>query len=103
MGTLPRQAWTADLPLYSEFLDFVSDRAIYEVHTVAEYDTAYDPDRINVLLRHDVDYSNGLDMAEMDFRMGFRSTNYLRVYSDQIPALHRSTLSETSPPRGSGW
>jgi len=72
--------------LYSDFLDFISDRDVYEVHTVEEYDSAYDSDRVNILLRHDVDYSDGLDMAKMDYDMGFRSTNYLRVYSDLIPA-----------------
>jgi len=77
---------SADLPLYSDFLDLISDRDVYDVHTVKEYDSAYDPDKINILFRHDVDYADGLDMVQMDYRMGFRSTNYLRVYSDLIPS-----------------
>jgi hypothetical protein len=77
---------SADLPLYSDFLDLISDRERYEVHPVAEYDSAYVPDKINILLRHDVDYSNGFDMAKMDYDMGFRSTSYLRVFSSQIPS-----------------
>jgi len=81
----PLHSDSPDLPLYSRFLDLISDRDTYEVHTVKEFDSAYDPARVNVLLRHDVDYSDGLDMATMDYERGFRSTNYLRVYSDLIP------------------
>jgi hypothetical protein len=77
---------SADLSLYSDFLDLISDRDTYDVHTVEEYDSAYDSDKVNILLRHDVDYANGFDMAKMDYDMGFRSTSYLRVFSDQIPS-----------------
>jgi len=66
---------------YENFLKLLSDER-YNVCPIVEYDASYRPDKVNVLLRHDMDYDNGYGMLELDYSHGFRSTSYLRLHAD---------------------
>ena len=65
---------------YEDFLRLLSDER-YNVCPIVEYDSSYRPDKVNVLLRHDMDYDNGYGMLELDYNHGIRSTSYLRLHA----------------------
>lgn len=69
------------LPEYKEFLKFISSDK-FNVYPVCEYQTSYRKDKINIVLRHDVDYDKGYGMAELEQEYGIRSTYYLRLHSN---------------------
>ena len=71
-----------DRPVYEDFLAILSDEK-YSVYPVSEYASSYRPDKINILLRHDADFDNGIGMVLLDLDHSIRSTTYLRVYADQ--------------------
>ncbi len=64
-----------------DFLELLTDER-YNVYPIIEYDSSYRPDKVNVLLRHDMDYDNGYGMLELDYNHGFRSTSYLRLHAE---------------------
>jgi hypothetical protein len=66
---------------YGDFLAILTDER-YNVSPIIEYDSSYRPDKVNVLLRHDMCYDNGYGMLELDYNHGFRSTSYLRLHAD---------------------
>ncbi len=66
---------------YENFLRLLSDER-YNVCPIIEYDSSYRPDKVSVLLRHDMDYDNGYGMLELDYNYGFRSTSYLRLHAE---------------------
>jgi hypothetical protein len=72
-------------PNYEDFLKLISDSR-FNVYPVCEYKTAYRKDKINIILRHDVDsvvaHTTGYAMASLEERYGIRSTYYLRVHSN---------------------
>jgi hypothetical protein len=72
-------------PNYENFLKLISDSR-FNVYPVCEHKTAYRKDKINIILRHDVDsvvaHTTGYAMASLEERYGIRSTYYLRLHSD---------------------
>ncbi len=69
-------------PAYEDFLTVLSDEK-YGVYSVSQWQSSYRPDRINILLRHDADFDNGIGMVLLDLYNGIRSTTYLRLYADE--------------------
>jgi len=87
---LIREQENPPLPEYEEFLKFISNDR-FTVYPVCEYQTSYRKDKINIVLRHDLDYDKGYEMAELEQEYGIRSTYYLRLHSD------RYAISEVIP------
>ncbi len=73
-------------PNYDDFLMLISNDSRYNVHPVCEYNSSYNKDKINIILRHDLDYNNGFKMAEMELQYGIKSTYYLRLHSSHYDA-----------------
>jgi len=69
-------------PNYEEFLMIISDNK-FNVYPIAEYNTSYKADRINILLRHDADFDVGYGMASLDQKHGVRSTFYVRLHAEE--------------------
>jgi len=69
-------------PNYEDFLKIISDNR-FNVYPIAEYNTSYLADRINVLLRHDADFDVGYGMAELDQKYSVRSTFYVRLHAKE--------------------
>jgi len=77
--------------LYVDLLGYFannSDR--YSVYSVGEYETAFQSDKVNIALRHDVDLVYGFEMANADVarRGNISSTFCLRVSSKDSPAVN---------------
>jgi hypothetical protein len=75
--------------LYVDLLGYFannSDR--YNVHSVGEHEIAFQADKVNVALRHDVDTVYGFEMANADVarKHDINSTFCLRVNSKDSPA-----------------
>jgi hypothetical protein len=72
-------------PNYEDFLKFISDPR-FNVYPVCQYKTAYRSDKINIILRHDVDsvvaHTTGYGMANLEEEYGIKSTYYLRLHSN---------------------
>jgi hypothetical protein len=87
-------------PNYEDFLKLVSDSR-FNVYPVCENKTAYRKDKINIILRHDVDsvvaHTTGYAMANLEERYGITSTYYLRLHSDF------NAYYDTVPKGSSGW
>lgn len=69
---------TDERPRYEDFLNIFSDEK-YNVCPVTEYKTHYRPDKVNVLLRTDLDTENGYYFAYLDWKYGLRGTFYVRT------------------------
>lgn len=84
-------------PNYEDFLKLISDRR-FNVYPVCEYRTAYRKDKINIILRHDVDsvvaHTTGFGMANLEERYGITSTYYLRLHSNSN-AFYDSTPKDS--------
>lgn len=65
---------------YDHFLDMLTGSR-YNVFPVAEWEYAQRDDRVNIALRHDLDFvpRYGFRMTELDKEHGVRSTTYLRI------------------------
>ena len=87
---LIREQENPPLPEYEEFLKFISNDS-FNVYPICEYQTSYRKDKINIVLRHDLDYDKGYEMAKLEQEYGIRSTYYLRLHSD------RYAVSEVIP------
>lgn len=75
---------------YEDFLKILTDER-YNVSPITEYESSFRPDKVNVLLRHDMDYDNGYGMLELDYNHGFRSTSYLRMHADVFYKIEEVT------------
>lgn len=75
---------------YEDFLTLLSNER-YNVCPIVEYDSSYRPDKVNILLRHDMDYDNGYGMLELDYNHGFRSTSYLRLHAEIYYVIQQVT------------
>jgi hypothetical protein len=75
---------------YEDFLKILSDER-YNVSPVVEYESSYRSDKVNVLLRHDMDNDNGYGMLELDYNHGFRSTSYLRLHAEMFYTIEEVT------------
>jgi hypothetical protein len=73
-------------PSYVDFLNVVVTSQ-FNVIPVAEFNTSYRQDKVNVLLRHDLDSMRGYEMATLDLQFGVRSTFYLRLHANSYYGL----------------
>ena len=75
----------SELNNYDNLLEYWTNDGKYNVFPVGENETAFRSDKVNIALRHDVDFDNGFLMAKADMAHGIRSTFCLRYNSKDSP------------------
>lgn len=83
LGLVSQEFPSPSRPSYREFLDYITSDRKYNVYPVCEYNSSYRQDKVNIILRHDLDFDNGCRMAELEVEYGIRSTYYLRLHSNE--------------------
>lgn len=75
-------------PRYVNFLDIICDKR-YNVIPIEQFSTNLQPDRVNVLLRHDLDDDNGFGFIKEELSRGLKSTYYVMVNRSSVGHLLR--------------